>query len=275
MATQLSFVRSIPGHDNFIWFISALLSCTVCSVFFVLSQNKLNAAPAALVHETITHVRFSTPAPPPVSVVQPVVEEAKPEPPKEEKIIPPEPVIEKPQPKLKPKPEPKPKKEPKKKKKPLVKKKPPLKRKIVKKKTVKPKPPLKKIKLVEKQKTVSQDINPDLHKEVKAAPVAARVDPRIIEQTRMTYHALLMRHIEVHKNYPRIARKRNIEGQILVSFTLLENGQIKNIVVNGKKRILKKASLQAINDALPMPEAPQGLSLPMEVKFNMNYFLVK
>ena len=104
MAAQSSFAGSILGHDNFIWFISALLSCTVCSVFFVLSQNKLNAAPAALVHETITHVRFSTPAPPPVSAVQPIVEEVKPEPPKEEKIIPPEPVIEKPKPKLKPKP---------------------------------------------------------------------------------------------------------------------------------------------------------------------------
>lgn len=242
----------------------------MCSALFILRQNKLNAAPAMVIHETITHVRFSTPAPPPVSVVQPVVEQPKAEPQKVEKIIPPEPVIEK---TLLEKP--KPEKKPKKKKKPTVKKKPPLKRKIVKKKTLKAKPPLKKIKVVEKQKTVSQNINPDLHKLVKPSPVAAKPDPRLIEQTRMTYHAMLMRHIEVHKNYPRVARKRKIQGQILVSFTLLDNGQVKNILINGKKSILKKASLQAIKDALPMPLPPGELSLPMEVKFNMNYSLIK
>lgn len=270
MITNSSSLRSILSHDNFVWFISILLSCLVCSVFFILRQNKLNAAPAMLVHETITHVRFSTPAPPPVSVVQPVVEQPKPEPQEVEKIIPPEPVLKKAV--LE---KPKPEKKAKKKKKPLVKKKPPLKRKIIKKKMVKPKTPLKKIKVVEKQKTMSQNINPDLHKVVKPSPVAAKADPRLIEQTRMTYHAMLMRHIEVHKNYPRVARKRKIQGQILVSFTLLENGQIKNLLINGKKSILKKASLQAINDALPMPLPPRELSLPMEVKFNMNYSLVK
>ena len=269
-----SFLRSILSHDSFVWFIAILLSCLVCSALFILRQNKLNAAPAMVIHETITHVRFSTPAAPPVSVVQPVVEQPKAEPQEVEKIIPPEPVKEKPLIE-KPKPKPKPGKKPKKKKKKIVKPKPPLKRKIVKKKTLKAKPPLKKIKVVEKQKTVSQNINPDLHKVVKPSPVAAKADPRLIEQTRMTYHALLMRHIEVHKNYPRVARKRKIQGQILVSFTLLENGQVKNILINGKKSILKKASLQAINDALPMPLPPGELSLPMEVKFNMNYSLVR
>ena len=109
----------------------------------------------------------------------------------------------------------------------------------------------------------------------KPSPIVSKSDVLLIEQTRVSYQALLMRHIEVYKNYPRIARKRHIEGKILVSFNLTQGGKIKNLSVNGKKSILKKASEQAINNALPMPSPPKSLSLPMNVKFYMDYFLSK
>ncbi|MCN4144990.1 MAG: energy transducer TonB [Thiohalomonas sp.] len=59
-----------------------------------------------------------------------------------------------------------------------------------------------------------------------------------------------------------MARKRKIEGEIQVSFTLLPNGDIKNLMINGKRSILKKATKNAIDYALPM-----------DIKFYMNYFL--
>ncbi|MCU7834092.1 MAG: TonB family protein [gamma proteobacterium symbiont of Taylorina sp.] len=262
--TRPSVFHSLLDRDYFIWTIASLLSISVCSILFVLRQNKLNAAPAILIQETVTHVSFSTLAPPPVAMIQPKVEEPRPEPQKVEKIIPPEPVQKKPQPRvtkeIKPKTNPKPK--PKKKKKPVPK---------VKKN--KPKPPVKAIKPVRKQKTVSQNINPTTQKIVKPSPVVSTADPLLIKKTRISYQALLMRHIEVHKYYPRSARKRKIQGKVLVSFSLLKDGQIKNLSINGKRSILKKASQKAVNQALPMPAPPKNIPLPMEVKFHMDYFL--
>ena len=250
--------HSLLDHDYFIWFVSTLLSASLFSAFFVLRNQNLNAAPAMIIQETITHVKFSTPAPPPVTIVKPEVKKPEPEPPKIEEVIPPEPIQEKPKPIAKPKPKPKPKK----KKKPLPKVKP-----------VKKKPPPKKIKPLKKKKTVTQTSKPVARKIAKPSPVVSSSDAMLIEQTRISYQALLMRHIEVYKNYPRIARKRKIQGKVLVSFVLLKGGQIKNLSVNGKRTILKKATQQAIENALPMPSAPKSISLPMPVTFNMDYFL--
>ncbi len=263
--TQTSFWQSLKENDYFIWFIALLLSIALHIAFLIKTGNN-NAAPSNIIKETITHVRFSTLAPPPAKVVEPVVEQPRPEP-----VVPPEPVIIK-----KPETKPEPKKKPEKKKKPKKKvkkpEKPRQKKPPVKKQPVKHKPPR------EKQKPVAQPINSQNTKPVKtqtvsASPVIAKADPRLIQQTRTSYLSLLMRHIEAHKHYPRVARKRKIEGNILVSFTLLPGGKIKNLQVIGKRSILEKASKEAVNYALPLPLPPKELSLPMEIKFKMNYFL--
>lgn len=260
---QPTFWQSLRDNDYFIWFIALLLSLAIHIAFF-LKPGNINAAPSNVIKETITHVRFSTLAPPPVKVVEPVTEQPKPEP-----VVPPEPVIIK-------KPEPEPKKKPRKKKKPKPKpekpKKPRPEKPPVKKQTVQKKPPVKKQPVVSKPIN-SQNLKPQKNLSVSASPVVAKADPRLIQQTRMSYLTLLMRHIEAHKHYPRVARKRKIEGDILVSFTLLPGGKIKNLQLTGKRSILKKASQQAVNYALPMPAPPKSLSLPMEIKFKMNYFL--
>ncbi|MDX2507750.1 MAG: energy transducer TonB [Gammaproteobacteria bacterium] len=241
-------------QDSTIWLFSIALSLSLHFALFLHSHKQLVSAPATVVQETITHVRFSTLAPPPVKIIESVVKAPKPEP-----VVPPEPVV---QPKAKPKLKPKPKK--KKKLKPVVK--PRVK------KAAKPRPPKKVVKPVKQKQTLSQNISSQ-KKQFKQSPVVAKADPSLAQQARIKYHALLMRHIEVHKQYPRIARKRKIEGNILVSFTLMANGSIKNLHINGKKSILKKATRQAVEDALPMPEPPGNLSLPMKIEFTMNYFL--
>lgn len=236
--------HSLLDHDYFIWFISTLLSLSIFSAIFVLRQQHLNVAPALIIQETITHVKFSTLAPPPVAVIESEIKKPEPEPQKKEEIIPPEPLQEKPKPKIEPKPEP-----------------------------VKKKPPLKKIKPAAKKKIIKQTARPAAQKTAKPSHIVSKSDVLLIEQTRISYQALLMRHIEVYKHYPRVARKRKIQGKILISFTLLKDGQIKILSINGKKSILKKASQQAINNALPMPVPPKSISLPMKVKFYMDYFL--
>ncbi len=264
--TAPKFWQSLRDNDYFIWFIALLLSLAVHIIFFIKPGNS-NAAPSNVIKETVTHVRFSTLAPPPVKVVEPVTKQPRPEP-----VVPPKPVVIK-----KPEPEPKPIKKPKQRKTPKLKPKK-AKRAIPKKPRPKPQPVTQKPPVEQQKKPVQQPLNAQnnqltKNQPVSASPVIAKADPRLLEQTRTSYLSLLMNHIEVYKHYPRVARKRKIQGDILVTFTLLKQGKITNLQVVGSKSILKRASMEAVNNALPLPTPPDELSLPMEIKFKMNYFL--
>lgn len=259
------FGHSILDSNHFVWSLAIALSLSVHYYLFFHNTKQYNALPDMVIQETITHVRFASVAPPPPAEIEPEVETPKPEPvvppeppPVEEKIVEqkkPEPVIKKKK-KVKPKPKPKPKKKPR----PEVRPKPKKKVQKVKVKTKPTTPP------------VAHNTVPPV-KQVKLSPVPAKADQRLLDQTRKTYHALLMRHIEVHKHYPRVARKRKIQGKIQVSFSLSDKGTISNLMISGKRSILEKATRSAINNALPMPSPPKELSFPMEIKFYMDYFL--
>ncbi len=262
--TAPTFWQSLRDNDYFIWFNALLLSLAIHVIFFIKPGN-INAAPSNVIKETITHVRFSTLAPPPVKVIEPVTEQPRPEP-----VVPPKPVVIK-------KPEPKSIKKPKKRKTPKPKPKK-AKRAIPKKPRPKPQAVTQKPPVEQQKKPVQQPLNAQnnqltKNQPVSASPVIAKADPRLLEQTRTSYLSLLMRHIEVHKHYPRVARKRKIQGDILVSFTLLKQGKISNLQVIGSKSLLKRASMEAVHYALPLPTPPDELTLPMEIKFKMNYFL--
>lgn len=252
---------SLLESNHFIWLVAIMLSLATHAALFYHKNNQHNAVPDMVTQETITHVRFASISPPPITVIEPDI---KPE------IKPPEPVVS--QPKIE--------KQVIEEKKPV----PVIKPKAIKKNnTPKPKPKPKKTtpKPAQKKITVNKppvkvqktSPKPQVNKEVKRSPIVSNADQRLIEQTRKSYFALLMRHIEAHKNYPRVARKRKIEGKIIISFSLLADGSIKNLQVNGKRSILEKASKNAISNSLPMPFPPKDLSLPMKVKFTMNYFL--
>lgn len=265
-----SFQHLSRGNDYFIWLIAIVLSLASHFIFF-LQRQPLIEAPSSVIQETITHVRFATIAPPPVNVSEPELTSPRTEP-----IVAPETVVmqqQKPEPVVSPKPLPKPAPKtkpvpkPEKRNKPVIKPKP-----QVRKKTSKAKPPAKKRIPEVKQRAITPSIQ-NKTTTVNTSPVVAEADARLIEQTRKSYHALLMQHIEVHKNYPRVARKRNIQGKILVTFTVFADGSIKHLSLSGKKSILKKATKQAVNNALPMPKPPKGLSFPMNIKFTMNYSL--
>nr|WP_305793100.1 TonB family protein [Sedimenticola hydrogenitrophicus] len=87
------------------------------------------------------------------------------------------------------------------------------------------------------------------------------------------YIARLLRHIEKYKHYPLPARKRGIEGLVQVSFTLSANGRIDDLRVEGGHNLLNKATRRALQQALPLPELPAALALPVRLSFNLQYAL--
>ncbi|MBC8285221.1 MAG: energy transducer TonB [Nitrospinae bacterium] len=65
------------------------------------------------------------------------------------------------------------------------------------------------------------------------------------------------------KFYPRIARKRGMEGKPVVEFELRSDGQLMNyfIALSSSSKILDKAAMDAVKNGSPYPDIPKPLKL--------------
>ncbi len=72
--------------------------------------------------------------------------------------------------------------------------------------------------------------------------------------------------------YPRMARKRGIEGKVLVRFELLQNGEIRNIeVVESERDILARAAvttIERLEGKFPLPDETLVLNVPIMYQLN-------
>lgn len=211
----------------------ALSALAHAGVIWWVADDVLRTPAKAPVKAELTQVTLSFPPQPPEPEPLPEVTPPEPEPP------PPEPP--KPEPKSTPKPTPTPKPKPKPKPQPTP-----------------PPPP------------VSQPVTAPVVAE-KAEP--APPDPELLRRIREQYLNRLLAHIEAHKFYPTTARRRRLEGEIQVSFTLGEGGRITNLAVSGGHPLLQKAAEEAVLKAEPMPKPPAEVPCPLPVRYAMAYDL--
>ncbi len=108
----------------------------------------------------------------------------------------------------------------------------------------------------------------------RAATAAPAVRPGGMADERRRYLALLLQCIEAHKYYPRVARRRGIEGFVDVSFLLGPEGAIDSLVIEGGNGILERAARRAVQSAMPLPPPPSGLTMPFEVAYRMDFRIV-
>ena len=106
-----------------------------------------------------------------------------------------------------------------------------------------------------------------------AAPVSAEPTLEEVVENLQHYLAELRAAIAAQKQYPAMARRRGIEGEVKVSFTLLADGNVRDLQVSGGPRPLRKAARQAVHRALKLPSPPEGVPLPMPVQYAMNFTL--
>ncbi|MCM8857321.1 MAG: TonB family protein [Candidatus Thiodiazotropha sp.] len=136
----------------------------------------------------------------------------------------------------------------------------------------KPKPKKKKVKSVPK---------PVIEKVVKTEPVKEKLakrqapPPRAQPQVnlRERFLAKLLARIEEKKYYPSIARRRNLEGNIKVSFKLECDGKVAQLAITGQHNLLRKAAGKAVDAAQPLPEIPPQIKCPMQISYAMAYKL--
>ncbi len=166
-----------------------------------------------------------------------------------------------------------------------MKKKPPQKkRKVVKKRVPKKVVPLKKApskeKIIEETEVTPEPQPPkEEPKEVVVTPSApATLTPAIVkaiaqptvsaEEAYVQKHlAEIMALLREHLYYPRMARKRHMEGKVVVSFILTTKGEVKEIKIeSAKKKLLAKAAITTIErlrGKFPLPEETLYLHVPI------------
>jgi len=207
---------------------------------FVSSQKPKESVIKMSLSQFVPEV-VTPPEPKVEKVVEPIVE---PEPvveqePEVKKEVIPEPVVEKITPKVVQKVE---KKKPVKKEKKKTRKKP-IKKKVSKKKT-------------SQKKTSKRQASKQQNHSSKAE--------------RNKFWNALRRKIDSHKFYPRIAKKRGMEGIVKVKFTILANGNVGHITVQGPK-IFHNSAKNAVKSTFPISVKKAPITLPASINITLRY----
>ena len=161
---------------------------------------------------------------------------------------------------------------------------------IIEKTVVKPKPVIikkviKKIKIKKKivKKTVHKKIvkkravhkkTKTVKKKQKASKASSRraSSRRIDPNKKSLFLSQIRAKINRAKSYPRIAKKRGMQGVLKVRFTILSNGHVGNISLQGPK-VFYNSARTAIKKAFPVNVSKVPLSLPITVNLTLRYQL--
>lgn len=87
------------------------------------------------------------------------------------------------------------------------------------------------------------------------------------------YLRTLFAHIEAHKFYPAAARRRQLEGQVRISFTIGPAGGVSDLKVSEGHPQLEEAALQTLRSARPLPLPAGGVTLPFTLSYRMDFRL--
>ncbi|RLA68890.1 MAG: hypothetical protein DRG09_07060 [Epsilonproteobacteria bacterium] len=78
--------------------------------------------------------------------------------------------------------------------------------------------------------------------------------------------------INKHKSYPRVAKKRRMQGSVKVKFTILRSGKVGNISLNGPK-VFHNSARTAVKSAFPVNAKRSPISLPQSINLTLRYQL--
>ncbi|MGM0453930.1 MAG: TonB family protein [Thermodesulfobacteriota bacterium] len=103
---------------------------------------------------------------------------------------------------------------------------------------------------------------------------AAGEAPRYMSRTE--YFDMLRLKIESHKQYPESAKRRQIEGRVVVEFTVLPGGKATDvhIVKSSRNDSLDRAAIDAVRNSAPFASPPSSLfSGPLQMKVTILFEL--
>ncbi len=119
---------------------------------------------------------------------------------------------------------------------------------------------------------------PKVKKKVKKK-IAKKTQPRLKASSRKSQRSTAEKNkfldnirtkINKHKSYPRIAKKRGMQGTVNVKFTILGNGKVGNISVSGPK-VFHNSARNAVKSAFPINVNNAPISLPKSINITLRY----
>ena len=142
-----------------------------------------------------------------------------------------------------------------------IKKKPKvIKKKVTKKRPIKKKPVKKHKKKITKKKSKTK---------VRKSQASSKQSKSTPAQRNKFWSALRAK-IDRNKFYPRIAKKRRMEGSVKVRFTILSSGKVGNISVTGPK-VFYNSARNAVKKAFPINARKSPISLPTTINLTLRY----
>lgn len=153
---------------------------------------------------------------------------------------------------------------------PIVEKEPEVEEKIVPEpiaKKIMPQPVVKKIK--PKSQVTQKKKKVDKQKKQASIKVSARKSKNS-QAEKNQFLAKIRAKINNHKSYPRMAKKRRMQGSVKVNFTILSNGKVGNISVSGPK-VFHNSAKDAVKSAFPVNTKNAPISLPASINITLLY----
>jgi protein TonB len=109
-----------------------------------------------------------------------------------------------------------------------------------------------------------------------APPSTSHSPPQQARRLAETYLAALVREIERHRFYPRVSRRLNEEGTVVVRFIIQRDGRLTDIAIDNSSgsRRLDEAALQTLGKTTPFEPMPavlgrEQLSLTVPIVYHL------
>ncbi len=138
----------------------------------------------------------------------------------------------------------------------------------------------KKIKKIKKKIKIKKKVNKKKVKR-KATPKKSSKVTKGRKKTGITknnkakknqFAAKVRQKINRNKKYPKIAKRRGMQGKVKVRFTILRNGNVGNISLKGPK-VFHKSAKSAIKKSFPISTKNIPISLPKSFNLTLHYQL--
>ncbi len=146
----------------------------------------------------------------------------------------------------------------------------PIEPKIVPKPIVEKKPVVKKKKKVKKKKTKKKVRKKAPSKTTKGLKRSGA--SRNSTAKKNQFLSKVRQKINKHKSYPKIAKRRGMQGKVKVRFTILASGNVGHISVSGPK-VFHNSARNAVKKAFPISTRNIPISLPTSVNLTLRYQL--
>lgn len=122
-------------------------------------------------------------------------------------------------------------------------------------------------------KVEEEQVNKQESQKAISTKITKTTNNDVLKAKQDIFLANLVKRINSNKFYPHTARRRAIQGEVEMKFSLLKSGHVKDIDIVSGKHIFKRSAIKAIEKSFPVDVDNTLFSFPKEFKITIAYIL--